>query len=133
MWEKIRALLAKLFAPAITVGDKRRVRGKDEKDGDEELFAERNRAWLQMLREDEWMQKLGEHKKLLIALALLCFSALIYLGLTEQASHWVFDVLSIFNGLLIVYFFWIYIWENRIVQRVFEKFRERFGKYFHLR
>lgn len=130
-----RALIAHLFDPVHTIGDKSRVRQKGEVDEDEKRLGELNREWDKMLREDEWMVRLMSHIRFLQLYTLTFFIIFVSLGMYFHfpAKHWVYIVPLCFIGATLPYWAWVGSWYGKIIKKVFEAFKKKFGKHFHLK
>ncbi len=135
-WEapdKWRVLIGKLYGPVHTIGDLNRVRKPDEKDADEARLVDFNRSWLLMFREDTGRKRLMTHVSLLVNISGLLFLIFFFSGLYLPAKHWIFSAVLLANAATIPYWLWVGGWYNRIQKRVFEAFKKKFGKNFHLK
>jgi hypothetical protein len=129
----LKQLLIKAWSPAHTVGNTDRVRSENDLDSDEERLGELNKQFQAMLDDDPWRKRLMVHVRLLSSG--LSFFAIVLLACVTYfpAKHPLISlVLAVFAGSL-PYWVWIGVWNKRIVERVFEKFKTRYGKFFHLK
>jgi len=131
--KKVRGWMGKLFNPAVTVGDRSRARGRDEKDPDEDRLAVLNRTWREMLREDPWMIKLMVHVRLLMLVMVIFFSLFVALGQVLPAKHPALSWVIAGSGATLPYWLWVGGWYHKIEKKVFEAFKKKFGKHFHLK
>ena len=128
-----QSFLKRMYGPAIRVGNFDRVRKKGEKDGDEVQLSDLNKEWSRMLREDPWRIKLMVHVRHLhiVSAVLIVFFVVAVRNLSPH--HILFD-LMILPILLIGYsWFWIGRWHQRVEKKVFDEFKKKHGKHFHLR
>jgi hypothetical protein len=130
---RILAFLRKLFEPAIFVGNRDRARKPDEEDTDAARLGEFDRNWRQMLKDDPWMQKLMMHVRLLLQVSLVFFAIFLICGLVLSAKHPILPYIMGGLAATIPYWIWIGKWNKKIEIKVFEAFKKRFGKHFHLR
>ncbi len=128
VWE----LIQKQFDAPIKLGDPKRALGKGEKDPDTEHRGKLNRIWREMLSEDPWMKKLMKHVSLLLWVVGIVSATFFVLGLVIPARSTIFDWIAGGFAVLIAYLVWIARWHKKIRERVFESFKKRFGKHFHL-
>ncbi len=129
--KKAHAILKKMYAPAVFVGDKKRVRQKDEQDPDAAHLAEVNKTWRKMLRDDPWRKKLMTHVSLLTSAMGIFFLMLFLGGLFLPAKHPIFNYILAGIFATLPYWFWIGGWHRKIEEKVWEAFKKRFGKHFH--
>lgn len=132
-WRKVFAALRKSFEPAIFVGNRDRVRKPGEEDLEQKADEDRNRIWRQMLKDDPWMQKLMTHVHLLLQASFVFLAIFLICGLMLSAKHPVFPYIMAGFAATIPYWIWIGKWNKKIEVKVFEAFKKRFGKHFHLK
>lgn len=125
--------LKKAFGPVYRVGNFDRVLKKGEVDPDEAHLTDLNRTWREMLLEDPWRKRLMTHVSLLLNICGFFFLIFFFSGLYLPAKHWLPTVVLLANALTIPYWLWIGGWYNKIEKRVFESFKKKFGKHFHLK
>lgn len=130
---KFLAFLRKLFEPVVFVGNRDRAKKPDEEDPDAKRLGELDRSWRQMLKSDPWMQKLMTHVHLLLQASLIFFAIFLICGLTLRAKHPVFPYIFAGFAATIPYWIWIGKWNKKIELKVFEAFKKRFGKHFHIK
>lgn len=133
LWGKIVACLRKAFEPAVFVGNRDRVRKPGEEDPDAKRLGELNQSWRQMLKDDPWMQKLMTHVHLLLQASLVFFAIFLICGLTLGAKHPILPFILGGFAATIPYWIWIGKWNKKIELKVFEDFKKKFGKHFHLK
>ena len=129
----VRAVLLKMYSPAVEVGNKRNVRQKDESDADDKVGIELNRTWREMLREDPWQKKLMTHVTLLLNAFALFFLMFWLSGLYLPAKHPISGYSCGGVVATIPYWIWVGRWQCKIQKKVFEAFKKKFGKHYHLR
>lgn len=128
----LRTLLKKAFGP-VQVGNFDRVPKKGDVDTDEAHLTDLNRTWRAMLLEDPWRKRLMTHVSLLLNICGFFFLVIFFSGLYLPAKHWLPTAVIFANALTIPYWLWIGGWYNKIEKRVFEAFKKKSGKHFHLR
>ena len=131
--ERLRRLVHTMFSPSIFVGNKDRVKKKGERDVESERLGDLNKTWRTMLREDPWYRKLMTHVSLLINVAGALFLIFFVSGLYLPAKHWIPTLVILANLTTIPYWLWVAIWRRKIEVKVFEAFKKKFGKHFHLK
>ncbi len=132
-YKKLHTILLNMFAPVHTVGNKGRVRKKGEPDGDVDRLSDPNKAWRQMLLEDPWRKKLMTHVSLLSSAMGIFFLSFWLAGIYLPARHLVFNFVCAGVLATIPYWLWVGKWHARIEKKVFEAFKKKFGKHFHLK
>lgn len=131
--KKIRSILSQMFSPALFVGNKDRVRKPGEEDGDEKHLADLNKTWRDMLHDDPWQKKLMTHVSLLTTAMGMFFVMFWFSGLFLPAKHPIFGYICGGIAFTIPYWLWVGNWHNKIQKKVFEAFKKRFGKHYHLK
>ncbi len=129
----LRSFLKKSFGPVHQIGNFDRVLKKGEVDPDEAHLTDLNRTWRTMLLEDPWRKRLMTHVSLLLNICGFFFLIFFFSGLYLPAKHWLPTTVIFANALTIPYWLWIGGWYNKIEKRVFEAFKKKFGKHFHIR
>ncbi len=128
----LQRFLESAWSPAQFVGRKDRVKPEGEEDPDEARLRELNRTFADMLKRDPWYKRLMVHVSIVMSICgffgLVLFAAVTYL----PAKHWFISCMLVLSAVTVLYWLWIGVWHNKIVQRVFKKFQERYGKFFHL-
>ena len=125
--------LKKIFGSTYKVGNFDRVLKRGEVDEDDAHLADLNRTWRAMLLEDPWRKLLMTHVTLLLNISGFFFLIFFFSGLYLPTKHWLPSTVIFANSLTIPYWLWIGGWYNKIEKRVFEAFKKKFGKHFHLR
>ena len=133
LMNKVRAILTKMYSPAVEVGDKRNVRKKDEIDADDKRGAELNKTWRKMLREDPWRKKIMTHVRLLTSAMGLFFLMFWLDGIYFSSKNSISGFICGGVAATIPYWLWAGKWHHKIEKNVFEAFKKKFGKHFHLK
>jgi hypothetical protein len=128
----VRKFVTGQLEPALVVGDKKRARGKGEQDPDEERRANLNKIWRAMFLDDPWKKKLMSHVRVLRCAMGIFFLMYLFSGLYLPARHPIGGYISLGVLAVIPYWCWAGKWNRKIVEKVFEEFRKRFGEHFHL-
>jgi hypothetical protein len=131
--KKVHVILKKMFDPAVSVGDKRRVKQKGEQDADDDRLVELSKSWREMLRDDPWRKKLMTHVTLLSSAMGIFFLMFWLSGIFLPAKHPIFNYLCAGILATLPYWCWIGGWHRKIEEKVWEAFKKRFGKHFHKR
>lgn len=144
--KRIRTAIAKPFDPAILVGDKSRARRDDEPDPEDEVLAEKSRQLDELYRtyppEDErpegkkhlsWRDKLWTHIRPLLVLNGTLFALFLIGASILPPSHPLPSIAIMCSAATFAYWFWVGRWHKRIMDRVWEKFTEKYGKHWHRR
>lgn len=144
--KRLQNAFAAMFDPAVSVGDKSRARGQDEADPDEAILTEKSRQWDEMYRnyppveerpegkkDLSWRDKLMTHVRPLLLLNGTLFALFLVGGSLYPPTHPLPTIAIILSSATLGYWFWIGRWRKWIVDRVFDKFREKYGKHWHLK
>lgn len=133
LFGKITQFTRRQFEPVVRTGNPDRALKKGEFSADEEKLRDLNKTWREMLRDDPWRKKLMTHVGLLTTAMGIFFLMFWIVGLYLPPKHFIFNYICAGIASTIPYWLWVGKWNNVIEKKVFEEFKKKLGKHFHLK